>query len=453
MFGRSPLFPNWFFFAALSCSSGYAQNVAWRSEGTFDASTVPQSAVNTFVDATIGGIPIISVDFAHSITPLDGGVLQLNDGNFTVSAANGDTLLGTYTDFQYAPDAESETFTGVGDYTFNGGTGVFEGATGAGSWQAQAEFFPESSTAGRANHDWSGDLSLVRIPIEFEWRSEGTFDASTVPQSAMNTFTDTVFGGVEFTRVDFAHSIVALDGGVLQLNDGNFAVSTASGDTLLGTYTDFRYSPNPEPATDFTGIGNYVFTGGTGIFEGATGAGSWEAEAEFFPESETMGTANHTWTGGLLRAPTEAGLGDCNYDGLLNASDLDCVATLAVRNLVLESLNALPGDLNGDSSVDFDDFLVLLDNFGDESAIRYTQGDINLVGGVEFDDFLLLSSNYQSASGAIAVPEPNGTIMMWLVLFGALLPRTKCGRIRAPYSLPKPSSAVQAATNYLFTWR
>ena len=305
MFVRSTPLPGLFFIAAsvAVCTSAIARDFSWRSEGTFDASTVPQSAANTFVDVTIGGIPLTNVDFAHTITPLDGGILQLNDGNFTIAAANGDTLLGAYTDFQYSPSLEPATgFTGSGDYTFNGGTGVFEGATGSGAWEAQAEFFPESSTAGTANHDWNGDLSLLQWPEPFEWRSEGTFDASTVPQSAVNTFTGTTIGGVEITQVDFAHSITVLDGGVLQLNDGDFTVSAANGDTLLGTYTDFRYSPNPAPARDFAGIGEYVFTGGTGIFEGATGAGSWVAEAAFFPGSETMGTANHAWTGGLLLA-------------------------------------------------------------------------------------------------------------------------------------------------------
>ena len=302
MFARS-IRVSLFFAASTVFSSLHAQGLTWRSEGTFDASTVPQSAVNTFVDASIGGIPITGVDFAHSIAVIEGGVLQLNDGAFTISAANGDSLLGEYTDFRYSPNPDPATdFAGLGDYTFTGGTGIFNGATGSGAWEAQAEFFPGSETMGTANHNWTSNLALVRTPEVFEWRSVGTFDASTVPQSAVNTFEGTTIGGVEIEHVDFAHSISVLDGGILQLNDGAFTIAAANGDTLLGTYTDFQYAPNPAPAMDFTGRGNYVFTGGTGIFEGAIGAGSWVAEAEFFVGSETMGIANHNWSGGLLLA-------------------------------------------------------------------------------------------------------------------------------------------------------
>ena len=72
MFVRSKVLPGWFLLAVIqcTCTPTFAQNLSWRSEGTFDASTVPQSAVNEFVDTTIGGIAITDVDFAHSITVL-----------------------------------------------------------------------------------------------------------------------------------------------------------------------------------------------------------------------------------------------------------------------------------------------------------------------------------------------------------------------------------------------
>ena len=137
----------------------------------------------------------------------------------------------------------------------------------------------------------------------FQWRSEGTFDASTEPQSAFNTFNGISFGGVNLVDVDFSHTISVLDGGVLQLNEGEFTINASNGDELVGVYSDFRYTPNPAPAEDFTGVGEFTFIGGTGMFDGAMGEGTWLAEASFFVGSDSMGVANHNWTGELTLVP------------------------------------------------------------------------------------------------------------------------------------------------------
>ena len=143
---------------------------------------------------------------------------------------------------------------------------------------------------------------------DFSWRSVGTFDASTEPQSAVNSFEGVTVDGVYLVDVEFAHTISVLDGGVLQLNDGAFTIKADNGDTLQGSYTDFRYSPNPPPATDFAGLGEFSFTGGTGVFSEASGGGSWVAEASFFEGSTTMGIANHEWSGELMLIPEPSGL-------------------------------------------------------------------------------------------------------------------------------------------------
>ena len=40
---------------------------------------------------------------------------------------------------------------------------------------------------------------------------------------------------------------------------------------------------------------------------------------------------------------------DCNGDGVVNADDLVCVATIEERDAVLSELNTLPGDLDGNT--------------------------------------------------------------------------------------------------------
>lgn len=92
--------------------------------------------------------------------------------------------------------------------------------------------------------------------------------------------------------------------------------------------------------------------------------------------------------------------------------------------VVCEPINELLGDLNGDGTVDFPDFLKLSGNFGLD-VDRYEDGDINCDGKVDFPDFLALSGNFgkslPAAGAAAAVPEPSMGILAligFVSLFG-----------------------------------
>ena len=80
---------------------------------------------------------------------------------------------------------------------------------------------------------------------------------------------------------------------------------------------------------------------------------------------------------------------------------------------------AIAGDLDGNGSVAFADFLVLSNFFGTD-GVGYEGGDINCDGTVGFPDFLILSNNFGQSAGAEAhaVPEPTGGL---LAAFGLLL--------------------------------
>ncbi len=56
--------------------------------------------------------------------------------------------------------------------------------------------------------------------------------------------------------------------------------------------------------------------------------------------------------------------GDCNLDGAVDAADLTCVGDVGERDIVLDSIPTLAGDLDGNGEVAFADFLVLSANFG-----------------------------------------------------------------------------------------
>ena len=124
--------------------------------------------------------------------------------------------------------------------------------------------------------------------------------------------------------------------------------------------------------------------------------------------------------------------GDCNGDGAVNAADLACVGDIAERDIVLAAIPTLPGDLDGNGDVGFQDFLVLSANFG-QDGLNYTQGNIDLVGTVAFPDFLVLSTNFnKTAAGASPVPEPSSAGVIVLgTLFASLLRKRRIFRDRA----------------------
>lgn len=86
------------------------------------------------------------------------------------------------------------------------------------------------------------------------------------------------------------------------------------------------------------------------------------------------------------------------------------------------------GDLDGDGSVGFPDFLILSANFGGEGGGVHTTGDIDCDGAVGFPDFLVLSANFGTEVGAQAasVPEPSGLMLTGIAcLIGGVLRRRR----------------------------
>ena len=121
-----------------------------------------------------------------------------------------------------------------------------------------------------------------------------------------------------------------------------------------------------------------------------------------------------------LRAEVvEATYGDCNLDGHLEASDLSCVIDVFERNVLLEALGTLPGDLDGDGGINVADFLTLSRNFNRQTT-SYTNGDIDLNGVVDVADFLTLSRNFGQVVPSAVVPEPAALAVMRLASFCVL---------------------------------
>lgn len=69
-----------------------------------------------------------------------------------------------------------------------------------------------------------------------------------------------------------------------------------------------------------------------------------------------------------------------------------------------------PGDINGDGSVDLNDFGILKGNFGMASGAEWSNGDFNADGAVNLEDFNILKSNFgldaPTPGGGSPMPEP-----------------------------------------------
>ncbi len=124
----------------------------------------------------------------------------------------------------------------------------------------------------------------------------------------------------------------------------------------------------------------------------------------------------------IIAAGTEPS--DCNGDGMVDINDVNCagaVGEVDLANIIIDLIGSITGDADGSGAVEFSDFLVLANNFGQPG--QYSDGDFDWNGTVEFSDFLILSNNFgkSGASRAAAVPEPNTAILLMaggLMLFG-----------------------------------
>jgi len=80
----------------------------------------------------------------------------------------------------------------------------------------------------------------------------------------------------------------------------------------------------------------------------------------------------------------------------------------------------LVGDIDGDGTVAFADFLILAHNFGMPG--NACQGDVSGDAKIDFDDFLLLADNFgkKLEAAATSVAEPAGSVLLLMGFVGLL---------------------------------
>ena len=150
-----------------------------------------------------------------------------------------------------------------------------------------------------------------------------------------------------------------------------------------------------------------------------------------------------------------SGLGDFNTDGLINAIDIDTMRgaiDLGLNDaafdldgeggdipdvddfdfLITQVIGTGRGDGNLDFSVNFDDFVLLTNSFGDSNT-GWNQGNYNLDSQTNFDDFVIVSNNFgrgfSSVSDVAVVPEASVGMLIWMLIMLSPLKPPRLGRL------------------------
>ena len=282
----------------------------------------------------------------------------------------------------------------------------------------------------------SGSFTDGRFGLYTGWQSGGpTFsefellDSSTLDLSSLVVLADVnretgdivlannTGSAVEFDFYQFESELGSLSPNWEGLADAESGADAAEGVAWVEAGGADAGSIGELYLTDANGdlSGLSLGNGESVTFSGAynTALNAEDLSFSFRSPDGTMSRGLVTYSGD---APEPIG-GDCNGDGVVDAGDLQCVATIEARDVVLGALNTLPGDLDGNGDVAFADFLVLSGNFGDPTKTAYTDGNIDLENGVAFSDFLVLSGNFGStpAGVAAAVPEPSGLQLLGML--------------------------------------
>jgi hypothetical protein len=216
--------------------------------------------------------------------------------------------------------------------------------------------------------------------IEINWIIAGNFTGSPTSGTLSGTF-------VSSDPFEFLPTSVPYGGGNGSVT-ANMTLMTTGGDSLtVGTLVSF---PQPWRIVN-VGSGSFTFTGGSGIFAGATGGGNVDMTLTFpGPPPVSSGAVDAIWTGSITLPPPPLP-GDYNANGTVEQADLD----LALLNW------GSPFDTLPDTWV----------------AQRPTAGSVDQA---ELDAVLLHWGNTAAGfASSAAIPEPSSAIFA-IVLIVAL---------------------------------
>ena len=320
-----------------------------------------------------------------------------------------------------------------------GGLNLFGGTTG--------QFFTLTNggldfTNARALGNASNQIRLNGGTI---YSSNGSTLASYLGASAGTAGGILIGGNVNFAGGSQAWSL----GSALVTLTGNRTITTtntsATGATIAGNISEsaagFGLTVGAASTGKLTLTGTNAYTGTTTVAGGTLVLGP-NAQA---PVLTGAGGANLQGSGKLLlsysgtspaaqvKTILDGGAAGNFATSLIRATTLAAGQTIGYGDNGTDTVTlriTLPGDADLNGTVDFNDFLVLQNNFG-QAGTRFDQANFNYDGATDFNDFLVLQNNFgQSITGetvsvtraqvaamtafAATVPEPASMAILGL---------------------------------------
>ncbi len=171
------------------------------------------------------------------------------------------------------------------------------------------------------------------------------------------------------------------------------------------------------------------------LFEGRTTDGNgqfakvWSGDADGSNEPGVAGQHEGINTGDFAAgsATVELALREGDFLWYRHLEDNSGgISGIIIRQL--RGIDVLPGDFNGDGTVDTADFQVMVSNFN--STGEFTDGDMTFNGVIDLDDFAEFRAVFNSQSPpAAVVPEPASGLIGLLASWGGDLrgsPKSPC---------------------------
>ena len=395
----------------------------------------------TFASAIVLGSagafsPNTNIQLTGGTSGLAGGVLGLGfaDGNFTLGTGNGQVQFAAANSGGFGAYGAARTVTlnsgatlkwantpnflaasqnlilalqnGDATLTFNNpidvngsnrGIVVNDGSAAVDAVISQP-ISNSSGTAAGINKLGTGTLALTAVNTysgvttvtagKLVLSGSGTFGGGTVNDNAAVEFANT--GALAVPNV------VGGTGTVIQSGSGTTTFSGAN--TYSGVTTIIGGTLKATVGAGATGAGNNLLSNAGGVDLGNNGG---KLLLDYTGVASPVGTVK-----AILDAEyNSTGAGSANFalaTSKLRSSTLGANRTIGYGDNGTDTVSirvTLAGDANLDGAVDFNDFLVLQNNFN-AAGTRFDQGNFNYDGSTDFNDFLVLQNNFgQSITG------------------------------------------------------